>query len=686
MFIQLRKQSRKPFFEIAKPPLGNFLCFVFLIALCSLGPLNAFGQDTIFLTQKNFKTVKYDSTNARVFDDLSGKIGYPEVKQSDFKPFKDNPANIRFTKLIHRYWTRSILKNTSSDTLKVYLSNKPHNDLHLYAELSTGTVIRQAAGTATSSNEWPVPSNKFVFLLQLPPGVSAQCWINTGFIYVSAEDVDVTVLSPMYYAVEYSKAAEHIDQSRWMAISFLSISFFLLLFTLFQYWQVKEPLYLYYCGYIASSFFYFLRKSEGYFFFSSPLSRVPQLIEYPETLNALLVHILYFLFVIDFLDLRKKDAFLFRFFKWMTILCVVYIAGDALVMLFTGTMEYTIVPYMQFRVLLLIPMLYSMYIIVKRHYRPLGRYVIWGSVLLLGGSSLTLIISLKPDWGQFFPIRDFFFFTYAGILLECLIFSLGLGYKGRIVLEERNELQSELVLQLEENQKIESEARARMEQELAKRTEEIHRKNKELELLKMEQTRLRIARDLHDEMGSTLSSISIMAESAKRSLSADQDQTRLDFIGEKTREVMESMSDIVWSVNPENDRFEQVVARMEELLTTLMVAQEIPFNFKIADSIEHVDIPMEKRKDFYLIFKESLNNIVKYAHARKVHVLIETPPGKIRLTVQDNGVGFDPDNISAGMGGNGLRNMRDRARMIGADLEINSSKGNGTVIRLEMPL
>jgi signal transduction histidine kinase len=390
--------------------------------------------------------------------------------------------------------------------------------------------------------------------------------------------------------------------------------------------------------------------------------------------------------VIDFLDLQKKDLFLFRFFKWMTILCIVYILGDAFVMLFTGTMEYTVVPYLEFRMALLIPMLFSIYLIIKRHYRPLGRYVIWGSVLLLGGSSLTLCLSFIPSLRPFFPIKDFFFFTYAGILSECLIFSLGLGYKGRIVLEERNKLQSELVVQLEENQKIESEARSRMEEELDKRTEEIHRKNKELEFLKMEQTRLRIARDLHDEMGSTLSSISIMAESAKRSLKDDQDTTRLDFIGEKTREVMESMSDIVWSVNPENDRFEQVVARMEELLTTLMTAQEIPFSFEIADSIEHVDIPMEKRKDFYLIFKESLNNIVKYAHARKVHVLIETLPGKVRLTVQDNGVGFDPNDIQAGMGGNGLRNMRDRAQLIGADLEINSNKGNGTIIRLEMPL
>jgi len=685
-FARPQKPSLKRHCEMGLRGLKSVSYWILLFVFCWHAPTALSAQDTIVLNQKSFEPIGFDSTNARELEDPTGRFQYPEIKNEVFGRFKHAVPAISFKQLSRQFWTHCVIKNNTKDSLQVYLKNLGQDRLRLYAVFSNGSEILQEAGSDAYVRKRPVPDHKYTFFIVLPPGRFVDCWISTKFIYTSSDAVDVKILSPVYYGAEIYKEQTRFAQHRFLGVSFLSITFFLLLFTLFQSWQIQERMYWYYCGYIAVSFFYFLRKIENFSFFTTPFSYCPFLIEYPETFNALMIHIFYFMFVIEFLDLRKKDVRLYRLLWWMSAICVVYILGDALVMLYTGSMEYTIVPYMQFRMLLLIPMLYTLYLIAKRHYRPLGRYVFWGSSLLIVGASLTLCASLIPNFYRYLVVRDYFFFTYAGVLSECLIFSLGLGYKARVILEERNKFQGDLLIQLEENQKIESEAKAKMETELDKRTDEIHRKNKELELLKMEQTRLRIARDLHDEMGSTLSSISIMAESAKRSLKEDVDQTRLDFIGEKTREVMESMSDIVWSVNPENDRFEQVVARMEELLTTLMTAQEIPFSFEIDDSIEHVNIPMEKRKDFYLIFKESLNNIVKYAHARKVHVLIETPPGKIRLTVQDNGVGFDPDNIRAGMGGNGLRNMRDRAQTIGAELEIISTKGNGTMIRLEMSL
>jgi signal transduction histidine kinase len=683
MSIPLRKQS--PRHSCATSRLIRAYLFPVFYLLFTL---KAQSQDTIFLRQPDFERIIFDSTNAVIFEDASGTLRFPEVKKSAFQPYRRGSTVPDFRKTIRRFWSHATLKNSTADTLQVYLMNDMHDDLRLYAELSDGRIIHQTAGTNTPYSRWPFKRNKYVFEFSMPPGAVADCWINTRFIYVSADYVAVAVLSPASLAETINRLEAKFSQHRWFGISFLAITFFLLLFTLFQYWQVKERMYLYYSGYLAVTFFYFLRKMETYPFFFSPLSEYPFLIDYPETASAMLVHILYFLFVKVFLDVPQKDPLLNKVLNGLTLVCLVYILGDAAVIAATGTMAHTVVPYMQFRLLLLAPMLWALVLIVRRHYRPLGKYVFWGSTLLLVGSILTLLVSLFPSFGDLLPVQDRFVFTYLGTLLECLLFSLGLGYKGRIVLEERNRFQNELVRQLEENQKIEQEAREKMEVELASRTEEIHRKNRELESLKMEQTRMRIARDLHDEMGSTLSSISIMAESAKRKLPEEADRTQLDFIGSKTREVMESMSDIVWSVNPENDRFEQVVVRMEELTTTLMVAREIPFRFEAPDAEEmsHVDIPMEKRKDFYLIFKEALNNAVKYAHASRVTVRIEVPKGKVRLIVQDNGVGFDPDNIQAGMGGNGVRNMYNRARLIQAELRIASEKGKGTTVQLEMPV
>ncbi len=121
---------------------------------------------------------------------------------------------------------------------------------------------------------------------------------------------------------------------------------------------------------------------------------------------------------------------------------------------------------------------------------------------------------------------------------------------------------------------------------------------RELQRLQQEKLRLRIARDLHDEMGSTLSSISILSEAALRNLQADIDRSRFSIIGERTRQVMEAMSDIVWSVNPRNDTMENVLQRMKEFAVEILEPQGIALHFKAGEAVKSLNMPMEKRKDF----------------------------------------------------------------------------------------
>ncbi len=219
--------------------------------------------------------------------------------------------------------------------------------------------------------------------------------------------------------------------------------------------------------------------------------------------------------------------------------------------------------------------------------------------------------------------------------------------------------------------------------------------------LEKEAIRLRIARDLHDEVGSTLSAISILSASTLHGVQKDLDAARFGNIGEKARAALDSISDIVWSVNPENDSMEKALARMSAYAAEMLENVGTELRFEVGPGVETLTLPMEKRKNFYLIFKEAIHNCAKYARASQVEVVIKREDNTLILSIKDDGVGFNIQNTEPEMpnmtapnstlktqnsklslGGNGLRNMRSRASAMGGRLEVNSSPGKGTSIML----
>lgn len=199
------------------------------------------------------------------------------------------------------------------------------------------------------------------------------------------------------------------------------------------------------------------------------------------------------------------------------------------------------------------------------------------------------------------------------------------------------------------------------------------------QILLLQRIRNKIASDLHDDIGSTLNSISVYSEVAKK------DPTRKDFalnmIGESSRKIIDSMSDIVWSINPENDSFDKIIFRMRSLAYNLLKAKKIECSFKTDESLNSLTLSMQTRRNFYLIFKEVLNNLVKYSQASRANVMLLHENRQVILVVRDNGVGFD---VSAKYNGNGLNNIRRRANEINAQLNIESATGAGTTIELNL--
>ena len=142
--------------------------------------------------------------------------------------------------------------------------------------------------------------------------------------------------------------------------------------------------------------------------------------------------------------------------------------------------------------------------------------------------------------------------------------------------------------------------------------------------------------------------------------------------------MIDLMDDIVWSVNPDNDRFSNMLVRMREYAVEMLETKNIAFTFSVSENIDELKLPMQMRKDYFLIFKEAVNNLTKYAEATSAAIIVERNSRNILTTIQDNGKGFDPKNIHSG---NGLKNMQERAAALKAKLSIETSS-NGTSISL----
>lgn len=201
---------------------------------------------------------------------------------------------------------------------------------------------------------------------------------------------------------------------------------------------------------------------------------------------------------------------------------------------------------------------------------------------------------------------------------------------------------------------------------------------------KLQRVRDRIARDLHDDIGSTLGSISFYSEALKRKLGGTHDAMArqvAEKIGASSREMIDQMSDIVWSVDPKNDDAGALSERLHAFASDLLATRNIALDFRADQAINDRKLSAEQRRNIFLICKEVLHNTVKYAEAGHVTMTLITTGRSLELCITDDGKGFDPRNTDS-YNGNGLPNMRTRAEAISAQFTIDSAPGKGTCARV----
>ncbi len=424
-----------------------------------------------------------------------------------------------------------------------------------------------------------------------------------------------------------------------------------------RYFRQGSPEYLHYGIYLTAFVIYLVAlhiEIIPVFSDDRTISFIAEEITRP---TGVLLYILYNRFLISFLDLKTTSPSLYRIIYWFSFFLGLSLIFQVIVQsVFRNNIKVQDSLYGAFSFLVFIVSIYLIYRVWKFRTK-LSAYILTGSICLSIGIFLTnginyLMMLEKLASGQYY-----FYPLLIGLGLEIYFFNRGLHYKSSKVEKDLFHTQELLIEQMKEKEKL---------------------------MIDRQEIRNKIARDLHDNIGSTLSSISVYSRVARiyseQNKPADFTEA-LDKIETASHEMIGEMNDIVWTINPNNDSMQNMMLRMESFAKPLLQASGVQWEFDFDEKLANVNIDMGRRKNLYLIFKEAVNNAIKYARCKKIKVSVGLSANALHLVIEDDGIGFDTNAMATT--GNGLNNMRRRAVEMNGLLSINSAQQKGTIIRLQ---
>jgi ligand-binding sensor domain-containing protein/signal transduction histidine kinase len=200
----------------------------------------------------------------------------------------------------------------------------------------------------------------------------------------------------------------------------------------------------------------------------------------------------------------------------------------------------------------------------------------------------------------------------------------------------------------------------------------------------MERERQRIARDLHDDLGSDLTEIMLLGEAAQASNSTERVRANASAIASRSRQAAAAMDEIIWTVNPRNDSVPRLADHVAALARRLFDPLPVQLSIEIMEDIPVLPLPATARHALFLAIKEAQNNVAKHSSATEIRVAVACKDGRLVVTVEDNGRGFDA--VQSANIRNGLENMRQRMESIGGTFRLETQPGGGTRVQFEYTL
>jgi signal transduction histidine kinase len=367
---------------------------------------------------------------------------------------------------------------------------------------------------------------------------------------------------------------------------------------------------------------------------------------------ALLLYFEYALFAEHFIGLRERFPGMYRWVVPMKKTILVMIGVQLVIAL--GNWQYTgwgNATYYSFSIILFLAVV-AFIIRIWNSSDRLVRFVLGASLAISIGGFISNVFILASGVTSSFSQDYYFLPAFIGAVFEIYFFNTGLAYKVSMGEKRLIETQKELITQLSEKESL---------------------------LLAQQQIRNKLAQDLHDDIGATLSGIALHSHLAQEMMKRNNSESvarSLTVIQEGAVEMVNNLNDVVWTVNPKNDSVDQMLERLKEYAFKITEAKDMSVEWKVDEGVRELKLPMDARRNIFLICKEAINNAVKYSGSCKLFISGERNGEGFRLQVKDEGNGFAVLDVP---GGNGLRNMKERANESGLDLGINSSEGGTSV-------
>ncbi|MGM0546067.1 MAG: ligand-binding sensor domain-containing protein [Bacteroidota bacterium] len=192
-------------------------------------------------------------------------------------------------------------------------------------------------------------------------------------------------------------------------------------------------------------------------------------------------------------------------------------------------------------------------------------------------------------------------------------------------------------------------------------------------MIEMERMRVRIASDLHDDVGSALTEIALQSDFLQTMNVSDKLQESLKQIGGQSRKIVSSLDDIVWSIDARNDTIGDLTDRMQDYINNVLSDRSVHYHFD-GDMEQKLDVPL--KESLYLIFKESINNIAKHSNADRIDITLSTNGSDFMMKIKDNGTEVSGSRKT----GQGLQNMKMRAKRIDAEITFNNKNGFEVIV------
>ncbi|MES2517779.1 MAG: 7TM diverse intracellular signaling domain-containing protein [Bacteroidota bacterium] len=601
-----------------------------LVILCSLLTfLGVYAQRKV--TIQNPNEAQMIGREIEIFEDKTALLTFEEVsKRSDIdarftQSIQPNP-NFGVTSSV--VWARFTLQNKSSQKLYLEMSEPVMDSIDIYRIDANNRITHKKSGVYVPVSKRDFHTNFYLFDLNLNSEQTCTYYIRFQNSLPLLFPLRVAPLK-VYFEDNHSKDL--------MQGVYLGLMLVMAIFNFFIYWTVRSKEYLYYVLYVFSfaCFFAYNKGIAHEFVWNNALwfnRFTPLFISSGVSFGVL--------FANSFLDVKRYFPLSQKISQVLIGLIVLCLIGHWLGL---GSITITLLHLVAFLIVIYVLMI-ATYVWLEGSQSALFFLIAW-SVFLV--SALIFIMQLS----NILPSDNFTRNALqVGSALEVVLLSFALAYRINGDRKEKEKYQAEVIRQLQAN----------------------------------EQMRSRIARDLHDDIGSTLSSIGILSQVVENQMGENSDSVKemVRRIGESSQKVQRSLSDIVWTTKQTEDNFDNVLVKMKEFTSEMLEVKDIIYHFN-TDTLPDVKISPSKQYNFYLIFKEAVNNIVKYSNADEVIIELNRQKDLLIMNISDNGIGFDEKNIKSG---NGLGNMRKRAESLGGKITIDAKCKEGTKIRLEIPV